>query len=66
MCHSCAFVRAVKGRAGQAYVLCQNEAVLAKYPQQPVFACPAYDPVAPSGVESSSLSGPGGPARPRD
>lgn len=37
-------MREVKGRLGQRYLLCSNEAIEAKYPRQPVVACPGYRP----------------------
>jgi hypothetical protein len=42
LCQSCAFVREVQGRRGQRYLLCENEAIAAKYPAQPVLTCPGY------------------------
>jgi len=42
LCESCAFVRRVEGRHGQRYLLCRNQSIAAKYPPQPVVACPAY------------------------
>lgn len=42
LCQTCAFVREVKGRLGQRYLLCENESIPAKYPAQPVVACPGY------------------------
>ena len=42
LCQSCRFVREVQGRAGQRYLLCRNESIEAKYPPQPVRACPGY------------------------
>jgi len=42
LCQSCAFVREVKGRRGQVYLLCENEEIAAKYPTQPVLACPGF------------------------
>lgn len=44
LCHSCKFMRKVKGRRGQTYLLCQNETIEAKYPRQPVSTCPGYLP----------------------
>jgi len=35
-------VRQVRGRRGQIYLLCRNDAIPAKYPRQPVAACPGY------------------------
>jgi hypothetical protein len=43
LCPSCRFVQEVKGRLGQRYLLCRNEAIEAKYPPQPVLACPGYE-----------------------
>jgi hypothetical protein len=43
LCNSCSFVRVVAGRRGQRYLLCRNEAIPAKYPPQPVFACTGYE-----------------------
>jgi hypothetical protein len=54
LCHSCAFARAVSGRA-QVYLLCRSESVVAKYPQQPVLACPAYARLAHPDVRSTSI-----------
>jgi hypothetical protein len=44
LCPTCRFVRLVHGRRGQTYLLCQNDRIEAKYPQQPVVACPGYEP----------------------
>jgi hypothetical protein len=44
LCHTCAFVREVKGRLGQTYLMCQNEAIAAKYLPQPVLQCVGYAP----------------------
>ena len=46
LCHTCSFARAVSGRRGQAYLLCCNETVAAKYPPQPVVECRGYEPVS--------------------
>jgi len=43
LCLSCRFVREVRGRRGQLYLLCRNEAIEAKYPPQPVLACRGYE-----------------------
>jgi hypothetical protein len=43
LCLSCRFVREVHGRAGRRYLLCRNEAIAAKYPHQPVLACPGFE-----------------------
>jgi hypothetical protein len=53
LCISCRFVRAVRGRRGQQYLLCRNDAVPEKYPRQPVLSCHGYEPsVSPgSGAE---------------
>ncbi len=42
LCRSCRFAREVKGRLGQRYLLCRNEAIAAKYPPQPVRECAGY------------------------
>jgi hypothetical protein len=42
LCQSCAFVREVQGRHGQLYLLCENPAIAAKYPAQPVLRCAGY------------------------
>ena len=47
LCHTCVFVRKVTGRLGQTYLMCQNEAILAKYLPQPVLQCVGYSPVLP-------------------
>jgi hypothetical protein len=47
LCHSCSFKRDVHGRLGQHYLLCRNDAIEAKYPPQPVLACPGYQPLLP-------------------
>ena len=44
LCHSCSFVRTVSGRLGQAYFLCTNAEIAAKYPEQPRLECPGYTP----------------------
>jgi hypothetical protein len=46
LCQSCSFKRDVHGRRGQRYLLCHNEAIDARYPPQPVLACPGYRPEA--------------------
>jgi hypothetical protein len=43
LCQSCVFVRRVRGRRGQEYLLCRNEAIPEKYPRQPVLTCPGYE-----------------------
>jgi hypothetical protein len=43
LCDSCRFAREVRGRLGQRYLLCRNEAIAAKYPPQPVRTCPGYE-----------------------
>jgi hypothetical protein len=48
LCLTCIFVREVKGRLGQTYLMCQNEAIPAKYLPQPVLQCVGYAPVLPS------------------
>lgn len=48
LCHSCAFVREVRGRRGQRYLLCRNDALPVKYPGQPVRECPGYRPGPPA------------------
>ena len=48
LCHTCTFVREVKGRLGQTYLMCRNEAIPAKYLPQPVLACVGYSPVSSS------------------
>jgi hypothetical protein len=47
LCHTCTFVRGVKGRLGQTYLMCRNEAIPAKYLPQPVLQCVGYSPVSP-------------------
>jgi hypothetical protein len=42
LCPSCSFKRDVRGRQGQTYLLCSNEAIDAKYPPQPVLDCPVF------------------------
>jgi hypothetical protein len=46
LCPSCVFVKETTGRRGQTYLLCRNQAIEAKYPPQPVLACPGYRPRA--------------------
>jgi len=43
LCASCAFVRVVRGRRDQRYLLCRNDAIPEKYPRQPVVECRGYD-----------------------
>lgn len=43
LCQSCVFVRKVRGRRGQEYLLCRNVSIPEKYPRQPVLACPGYE-----------------------
>jgi hypothetical protein len=42
LCPTCAFVQIVRGRHGQAYLLCRSGLVQLKYPPQPVLACPGF------------------------
>jgi hypothetical protein len=56
LCHTCSFVRTVQGRRDQTYLLCRNETVAAKYPPQPVVACPGYIPGSPGEASSSAAS----------
>jgi iron complex transport system substrate-binding protein len=42
LCPTCAYMRPVAGKRGQTYYLCRSESIEAKYPRQPVTACPAY------------------------
>ena len=42
LCSGCAWVKLVAGRRGQTYLLCRNERIPAKYPPQPVLACPGF------------------------
>ena len=44
LCDTCVFVREVSGRRGQVYLLCQNDAIAAKYLPQPVLECGGYEP----------------------
>jgi len=46
LCVSCDFVRRVRGRLGQTYLLCRNERIAAKYPPQPVPSCLGYERTA--------------------
>src|SRR5262245_66695329 len=48
LCRSCRFVRTVRGRRGQQYLLCRNDAVPEKYPRQPVLSCDGYEPTSSS------------------
>jgi len=43
LCPTCAFVREVRGRHEQRYLLCRNPVVEAKYPRQPVTECVGYE-----------------------
>ena len=43
LCHSCVYMREVKGRRRQTYLLCRNETIAEKYPRQPVLRCAGYD-----------------------
>ena len=43
LCETCAYVREVRSRRGQRYLLCQNEAIADKYPRQPLLACAGYE-----------------------
>ena len=45
LCHTCTSVREVKGRLGQTYLMCRNEAIAAKYLPQPVLRCIGYLPI---------------------
>jgi hypothetical protein len=40
---SCVFVRHVRGRRNQRYLLCRNPEIEAKYPRQPVLECRGYE-----------------------
>lgn len=42
LCGACAHARRVTGRHGQGYVLCRCAEIAAKYPRQPVAACPCF------------------------
>jgi hypothetical protein len=42
LCPGCVYVRLVKGRRDQTYLLCRNPAIPEKYPRQPVTTCPGY------------------------
>lgn len=44
LCSTCIFARRVRGRLGQTYLLCRNDAVPDRYPRQPVRACHGYEP----------------------
>jgi hypothetical protein len=46
-------VRKVTGRLGQTYLMCQNEAIPAKYLPQPVLQCAGYAAVTPPGGTAS-------------
>ena len=48
LCYTCTFVREVRGRLGQTYFMCRNEAIPAKYLPQPVLECVGYSPVSSS------------------
>ena len=48
LCHTCAFVRLVRGRRGQTYYLCRNDEIPLKYPPQPVTTCPGYAAATPT------------------
>jgi hypothetical protein len=56
LCQSCLFVRVVRGRRGQQYLLCRNDAIPEKYPRQPVLACAGYRGVDPP--EDAPRNGP--------
>jgi hypothetical protein len=42
LCLSCVFVKEVRGRRGQTYLLCRNANIPDKYPRQPVIRCSGY------------------------
>jgi hypothetical protein len=46
LCNACFFVRYVRGRKGQQYLMCQNPEIPAKYLPQPVLTCDGYKPAA--------------------
>jgi hypothetical protein len=48
LCWRCAHHRAIK-TARSTFVMCQ--ALPVKYPRQPVWTCPAFQPLPPSPVE---------------
>ncbi len=50
LCRSCVFLREVTGRRGQRYVLCRNEEIAEKYPQQPVLDCAGHEQPSDGGV----------------
>jgi hypothetical protein len=58
LCPTCCFVRLVRGRRGQTYVLCRNEKIEAKYPRQPVLSCPGYEPGGGEAPAEDSSTGP--------
>lgn len=45
LCQTCTYVRKVKGRLDQTYLMCQNDAVASKYLPQPVLQCVGYTPL---------------------
>src|SRR5438128_1847134 len=51
LCETCTFVQHVHGRRGQRYLLCRNEEIEARYPRQPVLACPGYAGTRQPGTE---------------
>jgi hypothetical protein len=58
LCHTCIFVREVKGRLGQTYLMCQNDEIAAKYLPQPVLQCVGYSPVSPQQGAAAATSRP--------
>jgi hypothetical protein len=48
LCHTCEYMREVKGRRAQTYLLCRNTAIPEKYPPQPVIKCGGYQSVSPT------------------
>ena len=46
LCRSCVHLRITRGKLGQEYLLCCNDAIPVKYAPQPVLRCPGYAPVA--------------------
>ena len=47
LCSRCSWVRITRGKHGQHYLLCRNDAISGKYPPQPVLRCPAFEAAPP-------------------
>lgn len=59
LCSACAWVRITRGKLGQQYLLCRNDAVPVKYPPQPVARCSGFAAAGPAGPSDPAAPEPG-------